>query len=219
VSRLITFLLSVTAILVASPLLVLICCLLKLTGEGEVFYLQPRVGLNQRSFKIFKFATMLKNSPSMGSGLLTVDNDPRVLPVGRFLRESKINELPQLINMVKGDMNIVGPRPLVPEGDAQYDFDSRKIIRSVRPGLTGVGSLFLRDEEGLYGGREDPHDFYQKVIMPYKAALECWYVSNRSIALDAKIVIFTAVAIFAPRFDAEPYFAGIPTRPKRFDDD
>src|SRR5690606_26719993 len=107
---------SFLALLLLSPLLIPIILLLKFTGEGEVFYLQKRMGFRNKEFYIWKFATMLKNSPNMGSGDVTTRNDPRVTPMGKFLRMSKINELPQLINILKGDMSFVGPRPLMRAG-------------------------------------------------------------------------------------------------------
>lgn len=125
-SRLLTIFIAAAALIILSPLLLIISVILKYSGEGEILYKQLRCGLNDERFYVLKFATMLKNSESMGAGLLTVENDPRVLPFGRWLRATKINELPQLINLLRGDMDIVGPRPLVPDGDAQYSEIDRK---------------------------------------------------------------------------------------------
>ena len=119
-------LLSSLSLLVLSPLLLPILFILRCTGEGEVFFKQERIGRYGQTFKLFKFATMLKNSPNMGTGTLTIDNDPRVLPFGVFLRKSKINELPQLFNILKGDMSIIGPRPLTREGFDVYTNDIKK---------------------------------------------------------------------------------------------
>jgi lipopolysaccharide/colanic/teichoic acid biosynthesis glycosyltransferase len=113
--RVLDFGFSAIALLVLMPLLLPVCILLRFTGEGEVFYAQTRIGLNGKTFKLLKFATMLKNSPQIGAGAITVTNDPRVLPIGRFLRKTKINELPQILNILLGDMSIVGPRPLMPQ--------------------------------------------------------------------------------------------------------
>tara|TARA_B110000046_G_scaffold47380_1_gene52418 strand:+ start:6580 stop:7245 length:666 start_codon:yes stop_codon:yes gene_type:complete len=204
---------SFFALLVLSPLLVPLTLMLRLTGEGEIFYMQPRVGLNGKLFNIFKFATMLKNSPNIGSGTLTMRNDARVLPIGVFLRKTKINELPQLLNILFGHMSIVGPRPLVSSGEANYTTSQAIIIRSVRPGVTGIGSLMLRDEESFYAHRSDAHDFYRNEISPYKASLEIWYVENQSFLLDIQIIVFTAAAILFPNLRVEKTFSSLPAMP------
>jgi len=206
--------LSGTAILFLCPLLIPLMVVLRFTGEGEIFYSQVRVGLGQRQFKLFKFATMLKNSPNIGCGTLTMANDPRVLPLGAVLRKTKVNELPQLFNIFLGDMSIVGPRPLVPEGEEYYGKNHSKIIRSVRPGVTGVGSLVLRDEEAFYAHRADARVFYRDVISPYKFLLENWYVENRSFILDIKIIILTATAVLSTSFTPEKYLDNIPKMPE-----
>ena len=204
---------SFFALLVLSPLLVPLALILRITGEGEVFYMQPRVGLDGKLFNIFKFATMFKNSPNIGSGTLTMRNDPRVLPIGVFLRKTKINELPQLLNILFGHMSIVGPRPLVPSGEANYTTSQATIIRSVRPGATGIGSLMLRDEESFYAHRSDAHDFYQNEISPYKASLEMWYVKNQSFSLDVQIFVLTVAAILFTNLRAEKAFSSLPEMP------
>ena len=204
---------SFFALLVLSPLLMPLTLILRITGEGEIFYMQPRVGLNGKLFNIFKFATMLKNSPNIGSGTLTMRNDARVLPIGVFLRKTKINELPQLLNILFGHMSIVGPRPLVSSGEANYTTSQAIIIRSVRPGVTGIGSLMLRDEESFYAHRSDAHDFYRNEISPYKASLEIWYVENQSFQLDIQIVVLTAAAILFPNLRVEKTFSSLPEMP------
>ena len=135
--RSLDILLSGLALLVLSPLLVPVAIALRLTGEGEVFFIQQRVGRGGQPFGLYKFATMLKDSPNIGTGELTVHNDPRVLPVGRFLRKSKINELPQLINVLIGDMSIAGPRPQTPRCFAAFPPAMQDRIKQVRPGLSG----------------------------------------------------------------------------------
>ncbi len=188
--------------------------LLRFTGEGEVFYLQSRVGFKGKIFKVFKFATMKKDSPNIGSGTLTMKNDDRILPIGIFLRKYKINEIPQLINIVLGQMSVVGPRPLVKSGEMNYSNSQAALIRSVRPGLTGIGSLLLRDEESLYGHRTDASEFYKNKISPYKAELEIWYVKNQSLLLDISIIFLTLFAILFPRLRVEDLFSSIPKPPK-----
>ena len=125
--RLLDIFFSGIAIVILSPILAPIACVLRVTGEGEVIYKQDRVGKTGTSFGLLKFATMLKDSPSIGSGEITIKNDPRVLPLGKFLRKSKINELPQLWNILIGDISIVGPRQMVPNTYARYPIETKKV--------------------------------------------------------------------------------------------
>ncbi len=212
--RIIDVLLSSVTLLLLSPLLIPIMFCLRFTGEGEVFYFQERIGFRRKTFKVFKFATMVKDSPNLGAGTLTLEDDPRVLPLGKILRKTKINELPQLLNILMGDMGIVGPRPLVPDGEQHYGVKNSAIIRSIRPGVTGIGSLVLRDEEAYYAHRSDAHDFYKDVISPYKFLLEKWYVDRRTFGLDLKIIILTAVAIVSPDFSPWTFFPELPKMPE-----
>ena len=138
---------SAIAIIVLSPVLLSTCIILSITGEGEIFYKQKRVGQYGKSIEIIKFATMLKNSPNIGTGTVTLMDDPRILPFGRFLRKAKINELPQLINVLLGDMSIIGPRPQTQRCFQAFPENLRDQIVSVRPGLSGLGSIFFRNEE------------------------------------------------------------------------
>lgn len=212
--RLLDIFFSGIAIVVLSPILAPIACVLRVTGEGEVFYKQTRVGKNGSSFGLIKFATMLKDSPNIGSGEITIKNDPRVLPLGKFLRKSKINELPQLWNIFIGNMSIVGPRPMVPNTYARYPRDAQKVLNTVRPGLTGIGSIIFRDEERLLDGREDPIGFYIENIMPHKSDLELWFVENNSIWLYIKIIFVTAwVVVFPSSTIVNKAFDGIPSLP------
>ena len=196
--RVLDVFLSGIAIILLSPILGPIFCLLKMTGEGEVFYKQYRVGEKGSPFGLIKFATMLKDSPSLGSGDITIKNDSRVLPLGKFLRKSKINELPQLLNIFIGDMSIVGPRPMVPNTYAKYPKEAQKVLNTVKPGLTGIGSIIFRDEERLLDGREDPISFYNENITPYKSDLEVWFVENNTLWLYGKIIFVTAWVVLIP---------------------
>ena len=193
--RCLDFIFSLLAIIAFSPLLIFCIIVLKLTGEGEIFYFQKRIGKEEKPFGLIKFVTMLKDSEKMGSGTLTIRNDPRVLPFGKFLRISKINELPQLFNILKGDMSVIGPRPLLSKQFFMYKEEDRKIISSVRPGLSGLGSIVFRDEEELLSQSNDPHKFYQDFISPYKAYLERWFVDNLSLFLYFKLIFITIIAI------------------------
>ena len=214
--RIIDVLLSISALLVLLPLLIPIVIILLLTGEHKVFYLQTRVGYKNKDFKIIKFATMLSNSPNMGSGSLTLKNDPRVLPFGSFLRKTKINELTQILNIIIGDLSIVGPRPLMQVDFEKYSKEVQEKIYNVRPGLTGIGSIVFRDEESLISAaskNEDPHDYYKRVIAPYKGELEMWYHSHRSIFLDSQLIFMTAWAIVFPETRLyEKWFKDLPIR-------
>ncbi len=196
--RLFDILLSIIALIILLPILLPICIILGLTGEREIFYLQERVGKDLTKFKLYKFATMLKNSENMGAGAITVKGDPRVLPFGRFLRKSKINELPQLINILIGDMSFVGPRPLLSKQFNFYDSHDQIKISSVKPGLTGVGSLVFRDEERFFENSENPDRIYKEKISPIKAELEMWYVRNKSFFLNIRIILSTFLAVIFP---------------------
>ena len=214
--RIIDILLATLTLFILLPLFVPIIIVLLLTGEHKVFYLQNRVGYRNKNFRIIKFATMLVNSPNMGSGSLTLKNDPRVLPFGSFLRKSKINELPQILNIIIGDLAIVGPRPQMQIDFEKYSEDVQQKIYNVRPGLTGIGSIVFRDEESLISEaseRENPHDFYKRVIAPYKGELEMWYQLNRSLFLDCKLIFMTAWAIIKPETRLyEKWFSNLPKR-------
>lgn len=189
--RIFDIVLSLAALIILCPLLLPVALILRFTGEGEVFYIQERIGSDEQPFGLFKFATMLKNSPQIGTGTITVRNDPRVLPVGRILRKTKINELPQLLNVLIGDMSVIGPRPLTQNHFMHYAPEMRKTIGSVRPGLSGVGSIVFRDEERLLSDKEDPKNYYRTEIAPHKALLEVWFVENRDLWLYLKCIVLT----------------------------
>lgn len=209
-------LLALIALVCVSWLLLPCMLILWCTGEHKVWYLQRRVGYKNRMFSIFKFATMLKNSPNMGTGSITTRNDPRVLPFGRFLRKTKINELPQILNVLNGTMSIVGPRPLVEKGFSLYSEEVKERIYNLRPGITGIGSIVFRDEEKyLSVPGVDPQETYKSKIMPYKGALELWYQDHISFLTDVKLIFLTVWVILFPRTDL-PYkwLKGLPPRPE-----
>lgn len=214
--RLFDLVISGLSILVLSPLLLPIILLLRITGEGEVFFSQDRMGKGGSLFSLHKFATMLKDSPNIGSGTLTVQNDPRILPLGNFLRKTKINELPQLFNVLKGDMSIVGPRPQSSRNFSAFSEDVQKNIMLVSPGLTGLGSIYFSDEEAMLTSSVNNNEFYDSVIMPYKGQLETWYVNHTTILIDLKIVYVTALKIIFPklRLNLSKFFDGMPNPPK-----
>lgn len=213
--RLLDLFISLIALIVLSPLLILCIIILRFTGEGEVFYLQERLGFHNSKFFIIKFATMLKNSPNIGSGSITIRNDPRVLPIGNFLRKTKINELPQIINVLKGEMSIVGPRPQMKVDFEKFPEVTRDEIYKSKPGITGIGSIVFRDEEkwiSNYNG--DKHVFYKEKIAPYKTDLELWYLKNQSFLVDLKLILITALVIIFPKLDIiDKFFKNVPRKP------
>ena len=189
---------SFVALLIFSPLVLLVALILRCTGEGEVLYLQTRIGRRNKEFKLVKFATMKKLSPSIGAGELTLPNDSRVLPFGRFLRRYKINELPQLWNVLVGDLSLIGPRPQTLHYFERYSLSDREYIAQVRPGLSGVGSILFRDEEGLLAKVQDPLTFDEHIITPYKGKIEHWFVLNQSFSLYIELIFITLVAVLIP---------------------
>ena len=213
--RLLDIVISLIALIILLPVFIPIIIILRFTAEGEVFYFQERIGINNSRFQIWKFATMLKNSMDMGSGSITLQNDFRVTKIGTFLRKTKINELPQIINILKGDISLVGPRPLVTKTFSAYNEQVQSKIYNVKPGLTGIGSIIFRDEESIISAvtDEDPHDFYKRIIAPYKGELEMWYQDHRSLYLDFQLIFMTAFVILAPATRLyEKWFKDLPKR-------
>ncbi len=208
-------LVSGCVLLVLAIPLAIIIVILKLTGEREAFYFQDRVGYLGKIIKVTKFVTMVKDSPNIGTQDITLKNDPRVLPVGKILRKTKLNEVPQFWDVFVGKLSLVGWRPLMPKGFADYPEYVREEIVHVKPGLTGIGSLVFRDEEAIIARAEregrDLRACYREDIMPYKGALEVWYVANQGIVTDFKILICTAVAVMVPGWTGyAKWFPGLP---------
>ena len=215
IKRFFDFFSSLIVLIILSPLLLPIVLVLKFSAEGEVFYLQERVGYKKKNFSIMKFATMLKNSENIGSGTITLRNDFRVTKPGKFLRKTKINELPQLINILLGDISVVGPRPLLKKSFESYPKHVQNKIYLSKPGLTGIGSIVFRDEEDILSSlnNANPHEFYEKFIAPYKGELELWYLKNKSFVIDLKLIIVTAWVIFFPKSKVyEKLFKNLPVR-------
>ncbi len=206
---------SLISLILLLPLFIVVIFILRISAEGEVFYFQERYGIGNSKFKMWKFATMLKNSMNIGTGSITLENDPRVTKIGFFLRKTKINELPQIINILKGDISLVGPRPLVAKTFSAYHEDVKSKIYNVKPGLTGIGSIIFRDEESIISAvkDEDPHEFYKRIIAPYKGELEMWYQSKNSFFLDLQLIFLTAWVIFVP--DSKLYEKWFKDLPKR----
>jgi lipopolysaccharide/colanic/teichoic acid biosynthesis glycosyltransferase len=213
--RLLDIVVSLLALTILTPVLLPVAIILRFSAEGYVFYFQDRIGKGRVNFRIIKFATMLKDSPNLASGSITLSGDWRVTKPGKFLRKTKINELPQIINILKGDISLVGPRPLVTKTFTAYNDDIQSKIYNVKPGLTGIGSIIFRDEESLISAvtEENPHDFYKRVIAPYKGELEMWYQLNRSFILDLQLIFMTAWVILVPNSKLyEKWFKDLPKR-------
>jgi len=193
--RLFDVLISAIAISALSPVLLPVIIFLRFTGEGEIFYAQTRIGIGRRKFALLKFATMLKNSPNMGTGSVTLANDPRILPAGRFLRRTKLNEIPQLYNILRGDMSLIGPRPLTQQTFDMYPDAVKGRVASIVPGLSGIGSLVFRNEEKILTNSDKALETYRELIAPYKGELECWFVENQSFMLYLKAIFVTALVV------------------------
>jgi lipopolysaccharide/colanic/teichoic acid biosynthesis glycosyltransferase len=213
IKRITDILIATIALILLSPILIPSIIILLFTGEHEVFYFQNRIGYKNKLFNIWKFATMAKNSPNMGTGEITLRNDPRVTKFGKILRITKVNELPQIINVFKGDMSIVGPRPLMEVSFKLYPETVQAVIYDCKPGMTGIGSLIFRDEEKIVSDAEDPKAMYA-AIYPYKGALELWYQKKASLYTDFMIIFLTAWSILFPKNKlTEKIFKDLPARP------
>lgn len=192
--------LALPALLVLTPILLLVAAVVLLTSGLPVLFTQGRIGMDGRPFRLLKFRTMLKDD---GRGLpLTGAGDRRVTRVGRFLRAAKLDELPQLVNVLTGDMSLVGPRPEVPRYVARYTPEQRSVL-DTRPGLTDPASVLFRDEEALLGSVPDEsrERFYLEVILPRKLVMNLDYIDRASVGYDLLLVLKTAkVVIWPARF-------------------
>lgn len=213
-TRFFDILFSGLAIIVLLPFMIPIMIGLKLTGEHDIFYKQERIGKGGKPFGVLKFATMLRNSPNMAGGVLTQKNDPRILPMGKFLRKTKINELPQLVNIFIGQMSVIGPRPQAKRHYDLYSDDVKSAIDTVAPGLSGLGSVAFRDEEDMLNAVADRDHFHDTVIAPYKGSLEVWFVEHRSVGVYFKLIWLTVLAVLKPSSKAwRTAFKDLPTVP------
>jgi len=221
IKRILDLVIAILALIVLSPIFIVSIIILSVTGEREIFYPQKRVGYKQKDFKMWKFATMMKDSEKIGNKDMTLRNDPRVTKFGKILRISKINELPQIFNVIIGDMSIVGPRPLLRVSFEMYKPENAKMVYNSKPGITGIGPMLLRDEEKIVSDATDkgadPREFYKNQIYPYKGEVEMWYQENKSLWTDLLIIFLTAWVIIIPNSNL-PYqiFSSIPPRPKEF---
>lgn len=212
---------SFIAIVILLPFMIPIMIGLKLTGEHDIFYGQERIGKGGKPFKVWKFATMLRNSINMPGGGFTLKDDPRILPMGKFLRKTKINELPQLINIFTGDMSVIGYRPLVKKGYDLYSEDVKKELAKSRPGLSGIGSIVFRNEEQIvqkYETFEEKQEYYKNAIIPYKGELEVWYANHKSVFMYFRLIFMTIGAVLKPDSQSWKKLKGIPEIPDNLKD-
>lgn len=183
---------SILGVLILLPLIIVVSILIKLTSKGAVLFKQVRVTKDGKLFKIYKFRTMRENSE--GNKQITVGNDSRITGIGHILRKTKLDELPQLFNVIKGEMSLVGPRPEVPRYVELYTEEQRKIL-SVPAGITDYASIYFSNESELLGKAEDPEKYYIEKIMPHKIYLNMKYINNMGILTDIKIIMLTILKI------------------------
>ena len=191
--RLIDWFVALIGLLILSPIFLIIAFVIKFTSVGPVFYLAQRIGKGSSTFHLYKFRSMVVNADKQGPGI-TISGDSRVTPIGRFLRRYKIDELPQLVNVFKGEMSLVGPRPESPYYVSHYTPEQRQVL-TVRPGITSAASLAYRHEEQLLAGK-DWETTYLNEIMPAKLAIDLEYVKHRTVWTDIKLVLRTILAMF-----------------------
>ena len=190
IKRLFDIIFSVLGLIIASPVILIIAVLIKKEDRGPIFYRGKRVGKNGEVFRMFKFRTMVLNADKIG-GPSTSADDPRLTKIGKFIRNHNLDEIPQFIDILRGKMSFVGPRPEVPFEVETYPEETKKIILSVKPGLTDLATLEDIHEEEILRGAVDPHQAYRELIKPRKLKLAVEYVQKRSFFLDLKILVKT----------------------------
>ena len=205
--------LSIILLLLLSPLFIIVIIALSITGDREIFYKQERVGFKNQTFNIIKFATMYKNCELIGDKDITQRGDPRITSFGRILRLTKINEIPQLINVINGTMSFVGPRPLMLSGFNRYPEDIKKVIYNIKPGITSIGSIFFRDEELIVTkSKLEASKCHGEIILPFKGKLEIWYQLHMSFYSDLKILFLTLMILLLN--DIKYLYKFFPNAPK-----
>lgn len=195
IKRVFDIICALCGLIILSPVLLLIIVLIKLTSTGPVFFRQTRVGQYERLFQIHKFRTMIVNAEASGLKI-TVGRDPRITSIGHFLRKTKLDELPQLIDVLMGTMSLVGPRPEVPEYVQYYTNEIKAIVLNVRPGITDWASIKMIDENDILARASDPQQAYIQQILPEKLAYAVRYVQTRSLKLDVYLILLTISKIF-----------------------
>jgi lipopolysaccharide/colanic/teichoic acid biosynthesis glycosyltransferase len=201
VKRLFDILASLVGLIVLGPIMLVLAVLVKLDSPGPVLYRAPRIGRRGHPFHMFKFRTMVADADRMGPAV-TYDRDPRITRLGAILRGARLDEWPQLINVLRGEMSLVGPRPEAPDYVAYYTPEQRAVLR-VRPGVTGLAQLTFRHEEEMLS-HDSPEEDYVKVILPHKVSIDLNYIERQSLWLDARILVSTVVVMVGDRL-------GLPT--------
>lgn len=197
IKRLVDITAATMGLVVLLPVLLLVACLIRVTSRGPVLFRQERVGRGFRPFRIYKFRTMTADAPRRG-GPITFGEDRRITWLGRFVRKTKIDELPQLINVFLGDMSLVGPRPEVARYVELFRADYQEILR-VRPGMTDLASIEYRDEAALLGRADDPEEQYVRVVLPAKIRLSKQYLRRASLGFDLLLIARTLLALITDR--------------------
>lgn len=185
----------IPGLIVLSPVFLIIMLLIKLKDGGNVLFKQVRVGKDGKHFKVLKFRTMVMNAEKLGNKV-TTGNDPRITAIGSTLRKYKLDELPQLFNVLKGEMSLVGPRPEVPEYVEFYPEETKNIVLSVQPGITDIASIEFVNENDLLSDSDDPVADYKNKVLPVKLAYNVDYVNQQSLWLDFNLILKTVAAIF-----------------------
>lgn len=193
IKRIFDIVASLCGLIILSPILIIVAICIKLDSKGPVFFKQKRVGKNKNIFEIYKFRTMVTDAEKLGKQI-TVGNDSRITRVGKFIRKCKLDEFPQLINVVKGEMSLVGPRPEVPRYVELYDEYEEQILL-VQPGITDYASIEFRNENEILGNSSNPEETYIEEIMPTKIELNMKYIRNISLVEDIKLILNTILAI------------------------
>jgi lipopolysaccharide/colanic/teichoic acid biosynthesis glycosyltransferase len=190
---------ALSGLLVLSPLVLMVAIAIRLESPGPAFFRQVRIGRLGQPFRIFKFRTMRGAEPTSGP-ILTIGANPRVTKLGAFLRDSKIDELPQLLNVVTGDMSLVGPRPEVPKYVDKWTDEQKRVVLSVRPGLTGPASVKFRDQTDILAQYADPELAYETIIMQEKLKICADYVQHATFMTDITLILKTVLALFRIKF-------------------
>lgn len=191
IKRIFDFVVSLIGVIILSPILLIVAIAIKIDSKGDILFLQKRVGRKGKPFYIYKFRTMVTDAEKLGKQI-TVGKDNRITKVGAFLRKYKIDELPQLLNVVKGDMSLVGPRPEVPRYVELYTKEERKVL-DIRPGITDLASLRYKDENDILGKVENPEEYYINVIMKDKLKLNLEYIEKSNIVFDISLIFKTII--------------------------
>lgn len=195
IKRIFDIIFAMLGLLIFSPIFVIIAILIRFDSKGSIFFRQVRVGQFGHEFRIFKFRTMVNNAEALGSKI-TVGHDVRITKIGAFLRKYKLDELPQLIDVFRGTMSFVGPRPEVPEYVRHYPTDIKQKVLSVKPGITDNASIAMIDESSLLSKASNPTEYYISHLLPLKLDYAIKYIDNRSLLLDIKIIFLTLFKIF-----------------------